>query len=132
MDPAATKSAAMEAGTMEPAATMEAATMEAATMEAATMAATAMTAAATRLRRHGLDHCEDSCQSGCGEAQPAPRSDTFHHFLSFTFALPPNPGAYRVMLAPTVAGRWPPNEIGFSCWPVRAAERGLDLRRASV
>jgi hypothetical protein len=132
MDPAATKSAAMEPGTMKPAATMEAATMKPTAMAAAAMAA-AMTAAATRLRRHGLDHCKDSCQSGCGEAQPAPRADAFHHhFLSFTFALPPNPGAYPEMLAPTVAGRWPPNEIGFSCWPVHAAERGLDLRRASV
>ena len=104
------KTAAVEA-------TMEPTTMEPTTMEAATMEATAVeTATAMRcLRGYGLDQGEDTCQSGRGNAQAACRADAFH------VCVLPNVGAesgvYTERWAGTVAGRWPPDEIEFICWP---------------
>jgi hypothetical protein len=104
------KTAAAKSAAVEP--TMEAATMEATAVETATMA----TAAPMRcLRGHGLDQCEDTCQSGRSKAQAACRADAFH------VCVLPNVGAesgvYTERWAGTVAGRWPPDEIEFICWP---------------
>jgi hypothetical protein len=104
------KTAAVEAA-------MEPTTMEAAAVEAATMEATAVetTTAMRCLRRYGLDQGKNTCQSGRGEAQAACRADAFH------VCVLPNIGAesgvYTERWAGTVAGRWPPDEIGFICWP---------------
>ena len=93
------------------------ATMEPTTMEAATMEATAVeTATAMRcLRGYGLDQCEDTCQSGRGNAQAACRADAFHVCVLPNVAA--ESGVYTERLAGTVAGRWPPDEIEFICWP---------------
>jgi hypothetical protein len=67
------KTAAVEA-TMEPT-TAESPTVEPTAMETAAMA----TATPMRcLRGHGLDQCEDTCQSGRSKTQAACRADAFH------------------------------------------------------
>ena len=109
------KTAAVEA-TMEPT-TMEAATMEATAVEATAVEATAVeTATAMRcLRGYGLDQCEDTGQSGRRKAQAASRADAFHVCVLPNVAA--ESGVYAERWAGTVAGRWPPDEIEFICWP---------------
>jgi hypothetical protein len=93
------------------------ATMEPTTMEAATMEATAVeTATAMRcLCGYGLDQCEDTGQSGRRKAQAACRADAFHVCVLPNVAA--ESGVYTERWAGTVAGRWPPDEIEFICWP---------------
>jgi hypothetical protein len=110
------KTAAVEA-TMEPA-TVESPTVEPTAMETAAMpTATAMRC----LRGHGLDQCEDTCQSGRSNTEAARRADLFH--LCLLPYVGAESGVYTKRLADTVAGRWPPDEIGFICWPARAERR---------
>jgi hypothetical protein len=113
------KTAAAKSAAVEPA--MKAATMKAATVEAAAMETTT---AMRCFRGYGLDQCEDTCQSDRSKAQATRRADAFH--ICLLPYIDAESGVYRKRLARTLAGRWPPDEIGFICWPARTHQAQAD------
>jgi hypothetical protein len=77
------------------------------------------------LRGHGIDQCEDTCQSGRSNTEAARRADLFH--LCLLPYVGAESGVYTKRLADTVAGRWPPDEIGFICRPARARAQSVAI-----